>query len=59
MPNKSHLDAAGRRGLAVPIAAALAVKLVALTALYFAFFTPEPDPTPRVDRAATAILGLR
>ena len=44
------------RGIAGPIAVALAVKLAALAVLYFAFFVPPAALGP--DRAATAILGL-
>jgi hypothetical protein len=44
--------------LGVSIAAALALKAVALAALYFAFFVPPPSPMPPAERAATAILGL-
>jgi hypothetical protein len=44
--------------LGVSIAAALAVKTVALTALYLAFFVPPPNPIPPSERAATAVLGL-
>jgi hypothetical protein len=44
--------------LGVSIAAALAVKAVALTALYLAFFVPPPNPIPPSERAATAVLGL-
>jgi hypothetical protein len=46
------------RGLALPIAAALALKLAALTIIYLMFFVPAPDSGPRADSAATAVLGL-
>ncbi len=46
------------RPLAVSIAAALAVKAVALTALYFAFFVPPPALLPLAEQTATAVLGL-
>jgi hypothetical protein len=44
--------------LGLSIAAALAVKAVALAALYFAFFVPPPNRTPPAERTATAVLGL-
>jgi hypothetical protein len=44
--------------LGVSIAAALAVKAVALTALYLAFFAPAPNPAPPAERTAAAVLGL-
>jgi hypothetical protein len=57
MPKQRLPDRRPARELAVPIATALAVKMVALAALYFAFFAaPAVRPTP--DGAATAILGL-
>ena len=56
MPNKTDLSATSGDRLIVPIVAALAIKLAALTALYLAFFTPPPDAPQRADRAA--ILGL-
>ena len=46
------------RPLGRVIAMALAVKAVALAALYFAFFVPPPNPTPPAERTATAVLGL-
>ena len=47
------------RGLFLPIAAALALKLAALTIIYLMFFVPGPDSARRADRAAAAVLGLR
>jgi hypothetical protein len=44
--------------LGASIAAALTVKVLALTALYFAFFAPPPNPIPPSERTATAVLGL-
>ena len=44
--------------LATAIAAALALKVVALTALYLAFFQPPLDSATPAERAATA-LGLK
>ena len=49
-------DRQPRRGLAVPIVTALALKLAALTALYLAFFATPMPQSP--ERAATAIFGL-
>lgn len=46
------------RSLAMPLAAALAVKAVVLTMLYFAFFTPPPDPISTAERAVTAVFGF-
>jgi hypothetical protein len=47
------------RGLALPIAAALALKLAALTIIYLMFFVPTPSSVSAADRAAASILGLR
>jgi len=58
MPNHEQPDPGWNRRLGVSIAAALAVKAAALTALYLAFFVPAPNPTPPAERGATAILGL-
>jgi len=56
MPNSlgARGDRTGR--LATAIAAALALKAVALTVLYLAFFVPPPAP-PAAQTAA-AVLGL-
>jgi hypothetical protein len=58
MPKPLHRDNKPDRSLAVPIAAALAVKIVALVVIYLAFFVPPPSAIPPAERAATAILGL-
>jgi len=42
----------------VSVAAALAVKAVALAVLYLAFFAPPPNPASPADRAAAAVLGF-
>lgn len=54
MPKTLQHEAKSDRGLAVPIIAALAVKAVALTVIYLAFFTPPPSVAP----AASAVLGM-
>jgi len=56
MPKPPHSRAKPDRSLLAPVAAALAVKAVALTILYFAFFVPAPPPT--AERSAAAIYGL-
>jgi hypothetical protein len=56
MSKTRRLEHKPDRGLIPPIAVALAVKVMALTILYFAFFMPAPPPTP--DRSAAAIYGL-
>jgi hypothetical protein len=57
MTPKSHrANAKTKRNLGAAVAAALAVKVVALTVIYFAFFVP-PAP-PNADRTATAVFGL-
>jgi hypothetical protein len=58
MPQHSRRASKTDRGLAVPIAAALAVKAVALAVIYLAFFVPPTNAIPRAERSATAILGL-
>ena len=56
MPKRFHPTDSARRGLAVPLAATLAVKVIALAILYCAFFVPPSAPGPE---RATAIFGLR
>jgi len=56
MPNQSRL--LRDHSLAVSVAAALAVKAVALAVLYLAFFAPPPNPASPADRAAAAVLGF-
>lgn len=56
MPKTTQLDRKPAGGLAAAIATALAVKILALTVIYFAFFMPARGPTPHADRAA--VLGL-
>jgi hypothetical protein len=56
MPKTTQPDIKPAGGLTVAIGTALAVKVVALAAIYFAFFVPAPHPTPHADRAA--VLGL-
>jgi hypothetical protein len=58
MPCEPRRFALRNRPLGLSIAVALAAKVVALTALYFAFFVPPPDPTPPAERTATTVLGL-
>jgi len=57
MPKHSDPGIATDRSLALTIAAALAVKAVALAVIYLAFFVPAPRPTPISDVIASAILG--
>ncbi|HTQ33829.1 MAG TPA: hypothetical protein VMI30_06635 [Stellaceae bacterium] len=56
MPTTRRRDGMTDRSLLAPIAAALAIKAVALMVLYFAFFVPPPAPT--ASHAAAAVLGL-
>jgi hypothetical protein len=58
MPKQPRRFNLGDLPLGVSIAAALAVKAVALAALYFAFFVPPANPTPPAERTATTVLGL-
>jgi hypothetical protein len=58
MPQPSRRARKPDHGLAVPIAAALAVKIVALAVIYLAFFVPPTSAIPPAERAATAVLGL-
>jgi hypothetical protein len=46
------------QSLGVAIVAALALKAVALVALYFAFFLQPPDRSRPAERTATAVFGL-
>ena len=56
MPTTRRRDGMTNRSLLAPIAAALAVKAVALTILYFAFFVPPAVPSTA--HTAEAVLGL-
>jgi len=56
MPKQPWRTRRQNRSLATAIAAALALKAVALTVLYLAFFVPPPAP-PAAQTAA-AVLGL-
>jgi hypothetical protein len=58
MPQPSRRVRKPDRWLATPIAAALAVKVVALVVIYLAFFVPPTSAIPPAERVATAILGL-
>ena len=47
-----------KRGLAVPLAIALALKAAALTLIYLLFFVPAPHTSPSAEPVAGAVLGL-
>ena len=58
MPKAPDREPRPQRGLALPIAGALALKAAALAIIYLMFFA-APAAAPPADRVAAGILGLR
>jgi hypothetical protein len=58
MPKPLDTKPSSERGLAVTIAAALALKAAALTIIYLMFFAAAPDAASNAERTLTAVLGL-
>jgi hypothetical protein len=57
MPKAYRPQGKTDRGIAAPIAVALAAKVVALAILYFVFFVPASPPT--ADHTASTVFGIR